>query len=106
MSPLNATYPNVIYRGAVAASVNSAFGRGHWRSDDVLISNVRCTGHESNLLDCPYTVDDSCSGSDAASVVCMTNLGNTLEYMYTFQQIASGWAIVEKMNLSHWFISI
>ena len=39
------------------------------------MTNVRCTGHESSLLDCPYTTGDSCSTSGAASVVCRTNQG-------------------------------
>ena len=59
----------------MAARVNSAFGSGHWRSRDVLISNVRCTGRESSLLDCPYAVNRSCSILHAASVVCRDKLG-------------------------------
>ena len=70
----------MFYRGAVAATVNSAFGSGHWRRHDVLISNVRCTGRESSLLDCPYTVNRSCSVPHAASVVCRNQLG---DHMYT-----------------------
>ena len=67
---------NMFYRGAVAAPVNSAIGSGHWRSSNMLISNVTCTGRESSLLDCPYTVDGSCSFPYAASVVCRNNSGD------------------------------
>ena len=63
----------------MAAPVNSAFGSGHWRSSDVFISNVRCTGRESSLLDCPYTVNRSCLVLHAASVVCRNQLGDTFD---------------------------
>ena len=67
------------HRGAEEAPVKSAFGIGHWGSSDVLISNVRCTGRESNLLECPNIVDESCSISDAASVSCRKDQGNNLK---------------------------
>ena len=65
-----------VCRGAGAAPVQSAFGTGNWRSKDMLMSDVKCTGHESNLLACPYTADGSCSILEAASIVCKMNMGN------------------------------
>ena len=68
-------YNALFFRGAVAAPVKSAFGSANWRTDDILISNVSCTGRESSLQECPYTVDYMCSISHTASVVCRKNKG-------------------------------
>ena len=37
----------------------------------LLVSNVKCTGNESSLLDCPYNqTNSSCSHSSDAGVIC------------------------------------
>ena len=69
----------MVYIGAEYLSYNS-FGTGHGIPT---LSNWRCIGNETNLLDCLYTSDSTCFSYHGvyrrASIRCMgeTVTGNT-----------------------------
>ena len=35
-----------------------------------VLSNVNCQGSETNLLQCQYSIPDSCGATEVAAVVC------------------------------------
>jgi len=43
---------------------------GSVSSSNFIMDNVRCTGSESNLLDCEYLSTDNCATSEGAGVMC------------------------------------
>ena len=43
------------------------FGQG---TDPIVLDDVRCTGTESRLIDCPYTAIDNCNHFEDAGVTC------------------------------------
>lgn len=48
------------------------FGRGN--DVPILLDDVRCTGTESRLIDCPYNANHNCDHSEDASVNCTTRM--------------------------------
>ena len=43
-------------------------------SNDFIQDDVKCLGHETNLLDCPSLINShNCGTSEGAGVVCSTN---------------------------------
>ena len=54
---------------AIIATHNAAFGQG---SGPIWLTNLQCSGNESNLLECPHggSPDNQCSHSDDAGVIC------------------------------------
>ena len=64
-----------VFSDAVAYS-NAFYGQG---TVPILLDDVRCTGTESRLIDCPYTAIDNCVHSEDAAVSCTTSkeLANT-----------------------------
>ena len=61
------------YIGAIARS----FGEG---SGPIFLDDVRCSGFEARLFDCPYSGIEvsSCTHSKDAGVVCSEGTGNVL----------------------------
>jgi len=57
------------YTGARQHTMRSRFGT---IPDDFKMDDVKCTGEETNLLDCDYNPNDNCSGREAAGVICQT----------------------------------
>lgn len=53
--------------GAIARH-NAFYGGG---IGPILLSQVRCTGFEMSLLDCPYSIASGCSHSHDAGVKCL-----------------------------------
>ena len=45
----------------------SHFGRV---SNSFAMDNVKCTGSEDSLLDCPHETQDDCNGDEGAGVIC------------------------------------
>ena len=45
----------------------SQFGRV---SDDFGMDNVKCTGNEASILDCPHTTEEDCTGDEGLGVIC------------------------------------
>ncbi len=57
--------------GARQATYNSVFGSASYLSQAYLMTNTRCSGNETSLLDCPHSTASSyCGQRDAAGVVC------------------------------------
>ena len=61
--------------GAVALP-RARFGQGN--DVPILLDDLRCTGTESRLIDCPYTAIDNCGHSEDASVNCTTRMHNSI----------------------------
>lgn len=57
---------------AIEALDRARFGQG---SGEILLDNVRCTGSESRLIDCPANAlgDNNCAHSEDAGVRCLGN---------------------------------
>ena len=57
---------------AINATQNAAFGQG---SGPSWLTNLQCSGSESNLLECPHggSPNNQCSHSDDAGVICTSN---------------------------------
>ena len=55
-------------------SIKSFFGQVNstFRMDD-----VKCTGDETSLLDCPHNKEDNCGASEGAGVVCSDGTGRS-----------------------------
>ena len=39
-------------------------------SSNFAMDNVKCTGSEDSLLDCPHEIQDDCNGDEGAGVIC------------------------------------
>jgi hypothetical protein len=65
-------------RGADNVYDKSYFGSGMWNFTDILMDEVSCTGQETELLSCPYTIDHDCSVNELVSVACKKNMGKIL----------------------------
>ena len=48
-------------------TVRSFFGSV---SSTFAMDNVRCTGNEASILDCPHLLHDDCDSSEGAGVIC------------------------------------
>lgn len=64
----------VCYYGSIADAMafsNARFGPG---TGPINLDDVRCTGTETNITDCPYDQDSSdCVHMEDASVICSTD---------------------------------
>ena len=49
------------------ATVRSRFGRV---PNVFAMDDVRCTGREKRIRDCPFNQNDNCSGREGAGVIC------------------------------------
>ena len=54
------------------ATVRSYFGQ---TSGVFAMDNVRCSGNENSIQDCPYELQDNCGPSEAAGVKCYNGVG-------------------------------
>ena len=59
------------YSGALDASVRSQYGIPY--IENVVISNVQCTGTENSIYECPSDPNASCGRSRSAGVRCLGN---------------------------------
>ncbi|XP_052689239.1 deleted in malignant brain tumors 1 protein-like isoform X3 [Crassostrea angulata] len=62
-------------RGAERVYDESFFGLGSWKSTDILMDEVSCTGEEREFLACPYTINHDCSVHEFVSILCKENTG-------------------------------
>ena len=60
------------YQYAISAPQSATYGPG---SGSILLDDLQCTGHESNLLECPHIGEGrhNCAHSEDASAVCFTD---------------------------------
>ena len=58
-----------LFSGAIAYS-RAFYGQG---TVPILLDDVRCTGTENGLIDCPYTAIDNCVHSEDAAISCTTS---------------------------------
>ena len=49
------------------ARLRAFYGQG---TVPILLDDLRCTGTESRLIDCPYTAIDNCVHSEDAAIDC------------------------------------
>ena len=61
---------NFLFSDATAYS-RAFYGQG---TVPILLDDLRCTGTESRLIDCPYTAIDNCVHSEDAAVSCTTSI--------------------------------
>ena len=74
----------IISRGAERVYDESFFGLGSWKSTDILMDEVSCTGEEREFLACPYTINHDCSVHEFVSILCKENTGyNILAFLGT-----------------------
>ena len=64
------------FPGALDATVRSQYGQPYL--NDVIFSNVQCTGNEESIFDCPSDPNPNCDRSRSAGVSCLSM------YMVTF----------------------
>ena len=54
---------------AATAFTNARFGQG---SGPIVLDDLRCTGNETDLFDCPGTFNHNCNHGEDAGVSCAT----------------------------------
>ena len=59
--------PPVFFSTNPTARKNAAFGQG---SDPIWLDNLKCTGSEADLTQCPSGPTAGCDHSEDAGVVC------------------------------------
>ena len=69
------------YDGANQHTKKSFFGQV---SDDFAMDEVRCTGNEASILDCPHQTSDNCGGSEGLGVICSSGEYNQLPRYKSF----------------------
>ena len=57
----------MIYFPDAMAVPHAQYGRG---TGAIVMDDVRCTGSEARLIDCPHVTQHNCSHSEDASVRC------------------------------------
>ena len=57
------------FPGALDATVRSQYGNPHFQN--AAVSNVKCTGAEDSIFDCPADTNPSCDRSRSAGVHCL-----------------------------------
>ena len=66
------TYNDTKFQFAIIDAQAHTFASHGSGSGLIHISNVRCSGNELSLFDCPYTIHFYCHHYEDASVTCQT----------------------------------